>query len=242
LAAILKEGGAGGAGELVAGTGTALVPLTLAPRVGSRDSSGIFVTEGTLRPSVRALVKRRADGTYQLNLKVNRATIAAGPALCAGDPSTTTLNTTISFGDGTNPPVLTKSFHTTWICASGRLRVAPPGPAPTPVPGTPIAKVVVNQLSRETGEPNLVALDGSGSSDSDGTIASYTFSVANVDNRCRRVRTGYGRRRLRRDDATPGRLPGEPHGHGQRRQAREREPGLHAALIALRTTLAASRS
>src|SRR6185295_19615281 len=71
-------------------------------------------------------------------------------------------------------------FSTVWLCGE-RMRVAPPGPAPTPVPGTPIAKVSIEQLTRETGEPNLVELDGSGSFDSDGTIASYTFSVVNVD-------------------------------------------------------------
>jgi len=182
ISSLLKEGAAGGAGELVQGTGgAALVPLTLSPRIGSRDSSAIFVTAGTLRPSVRAAVRRRADGTYQLNLKVSRATIPTSPALCSGDPSTTSLTTTISFGDGVNPPVLTKTFDTAWLCSSGRLRVAPPGPAPTPVPGIPVAKLRVEQITRESGEPNLVELDGSSSSDSDGTIASYTFSVVNLD-------------------------------------------------------------
>jgi hypothetical protein len=181
ITSILGEGAAGGAGELVTGTGgVALVPLTLPPRIGSRDVSAIYVTAGTLRPSVRATIRRRADGTYQLNLKINRATIPAGPALCTGDPSTTTLTTAVSLSDGVNPPVFTQSFDAAWLCNGSRLRVAPPGPAPTPVPGIPLARLRVEQITRETGEPNVVELDGSLSSDSDGTIASYTFAVVDL--------------------------------------------------------------
>jgi K319L-like, PKD domain len=181
ISSLLNESDAGGAGELVEGTeGAALVPLTLAPRAGARATSAIFTTPGSVRPSVRVSVRRRSDGTYQMSLKVNRATIPVGPALCAGDPMTTTLTTEISFGDGVNPPVFGEAFSTAWICGTGRLRVAPPAPKPTPVPGAPIARLKVNQVTRQTGEPNLVELDGSASSDPDGTVDSYSFSVLDV--------------------------------------------------------------
>ena len=119
---VLLEGGAGGAGELLQGTaGASLLPVTLEPNRGARADSAIFATPGSARPSVRLAVKHRGGGEYQMNLRVNRATIPIGPALCsADDPSTTTLSTAIAFGDGVGPVSGGVMLTQPWRCESGR--------------------------------------------------------------------------------------------------------------------------
>ncbi|HZR84685.1 MAG TPA: PKD domain-containing protein [Candidatus Binatia bacterium] len=182
LEQLLNEAAPGGAGELVHDTGGgALLPASLTARTGSRSGSALFLNAGSLRPNVRAAVKRRVDGTYQISLRVNRATIANGPALCTGTTATTDLTTAFTLQGGSPQPVHV-SFTQPWLCQGERLRVAPPPPGPTPVPGIPLAEIRIDQITRETGQPNLVRLDGSRSSDSDGTIASYTFAVVDLAN------------------------------------------------------------
>jgi hypothetical protein len=54
-----------------------------------------------------------------------------------------------------------------------------PTPTPTPVLSTSVkASIRINLLTRQTGQPSQVLLDGSQSTDSGGTITAYTFSVA----------------------------------------------------------------
>jgi hypothetical protein len=188
----LNEFGVDGAGELVGTLESPLLPLTLLPRPGSKSNNAVFTTSGSDRPSVRLSVRRRSEGETQVLFKLSRAVVARYPNLCAGDPAHTRLATTFNFGDGVNPPVAVIHFSQNWECHSARLRITeppPPAPSPTPTPvGTPVptppdgdeppvARLRTDQITRVTGQPNLVLLDGTGSSDSDGTIASYEFAV-----------------------------------------------------------------
>jgi hypothetical protein len=82
--------------------------------------------------------------------------------------------------DGHHDPV-TVAGSVPWQCNLGadKLRV-PEGNGEDPGSGgneAPKASVRVNLLTRDTGKPSSVLLDGSGSTDSDGTIASYTFQA-----------------------------------------------------------------
>jgi hypothetical protein len=170
-----------GIDDLVRGFGGApVLSVTLPARAGSSADSAVYVSPGTIRPSFRAAARRLADGRVQISIKVNRASIPNGPELCSGDPSTTNFATTISFGDGVHAPVFSKTFIQPWLCQSSVVRAVGP-PAPTPIPGVPTAILRTNQITRVTGQDNTVRLDGSGSSDSDGTIVEYTFSVVDKE-------------------------------------------------------------
>jgi len=55
-------------------------------------------------------------------------------------------------------------------------------PGPTPIANeAPKASLRTNQLTRATGQPNVILLDGSDSVDPDGTIAGYEFSISARD-------------------------------------------------------------
>ena len=167
-----------GADDLVrnADGSTALAIALGLPRAGASEKSAIYLSNGPDRPSFRAAVRRLADGTMQINIKVNRGSIPNGPEMCSGDPSKTDLATIISFADAAGTTVFSKTFIQPWLCGS-TLHAVTGGPRPTPIPGVPEANLKTNQITRVTGQPNVVRLDGSGSSDSDGTIVEYTFSV-----------------------------------------------------------------
>jgi K319-like protein len=189
---VLDEIGIAGAGELLGAPEAPVLPLTLLPRPGSKSSNAVFTTSGSERPSVRLSVRRRSGGETQVLLKLSRAVVSRYPNLCAGDPAHTRLATTFALSDGVNPPTAVIHFSQNWECHSARLRITeppPPAPSPTPTPvGTPVptppegdeppvARLRTDQLTRVTGQPNLVLLDGTGSSDPDGSVASYEFSV-----------------------------------------------------------------
>src|SRR5262249_50761144 len=99
---------------------------------------------------------------------------------CAGSPETTTLDAVLVFDDGTNPPA-TVAGSLNWVCIldQDKLRL-PTGSEQTPPGGgnqAPRASVRTDLLTRTTGQPSVVLLDGANSSDNDGTIVSYTFQV-----------------------------------------------------------------
>lgn len=184
LSTLLDEAGAGGAGELLEGfAGTAVLPVTLGPRRGSSPNAAIYESSGRPRPGFRVAVRRYPGDVFQVRLRVNRATISTGPALCTGTPATTLLTTTLSFGDGLHPPVLSKTFVEPWLCQGSRLRISTGQEAPSTPDGNlpPVAALVTEQLTRETGVAAQLRFDATGSTDADGTIESYVLSVVARD-------------------------------------------------------------
>jgi hypothetical protein len=178
LRTVLRE--RGGALELLRGfQGSTVVPAVLFRKSGN-DNNVVFASPGALRPTIRLALRRKPDGVYLASLKVSRATIPADPILCAGSPATTVLDLVMVLDDGHHAPI-TVAGSVPWECNLGadKLRV-PQGGDGDPGSGgneAPKASVRVNLLTRDTGMPSSVLLDGSGSTDSDGTIASSTFQV-----------------------------------------------------------------
>lgn len=175
------------------------------------------------RPKIQLVIVRQVPGLYLATLRVSRASIPNGPALCTGNPPTTVLDTAFVIDDGADP-LVTVAGTIEWTCSTTthELRVTtsngptttpaptrtpaptatgtprstatpaptPTTPTPTPTPTAPAptptqivsntlkASVRINLLTRQTGQPSLVQLDGSHSTDSTGTIVTYTFSVA----------------------------------------------------------------
>jgi CARDB protein/beta-propeller repeat-containing protein len=101
LESLLDE--VGGAGELVkGGGGAALLPLLLAARAGGKPTDAIYQTPSGVRPVVRAEMKVRdpKTGLVEFSVKVDRATVPVGPALCSGaSPAATKLRTSLSLRD-----------------------------------------------------------------------------------------------------------------------------------------------
>jgi alpha-tubulin suppressor-like RCC1 family protein len=92
ITALLLE--SGGAGELVRGAGgAALLPMTLTARAGSTPTAAIYQTPSGVRPVVRAEVKSRdpETGIVEFAIAVDRATMPAGPRLCSGGQTPTTI-------------------------------------------------------------------------------------------------------------------------------------------------------
>src|SRR5262249_31409959 len=85
------------------------------------------------------------------------------------------------FSDGTSLPV-TVAGDLPWQCNldADRIRIREQSSGGGGAGGNkaPQASVRTDLLTRNTGQPSLVLLDGSNSSDADGTIASYAFQVA----------------------------------------------------------------
>lgn len=177
LRSVLLE--AGGAGELLRGfQGAAALPIELG-RTSGNDRTAIFTTPGSSRPSFRLALRRKQDGRYLASLKVSRATVPADPTLCTGSPATTSLDVTLVVDDGLHDPV-TVAGSVVWTCDLDDDKLRARSGAEQPDGGgnqAPQASVRTNQLTRNTGEPNLVLLDGAGSTDPDGTIAGYSFRV-----------------------------------------------------------------
>jgi hypothetical protein len=102
LTSLLEE--VGGAGELTRGTGgVAVLPLTLVARAGGKSTDAIYETPSGVRPIVWAEIKTRdaATGLTEFYIKVDRATIPVGPALCsAGSSPATQLRTSFSVQAG----------------------------------------------------------------------------------------------------------------------------------------------
>ncbi|MBY0276237.1 PKD domain-containing protein [Candidatus Binatia bacterium] len=170
---------AGGAGELLRGfQGATLLPLTLT-RISGNERTAIFATPGSSRPSFRLSLRRKQDGLYLAALKVSRATVPADPTLCTGSPATTALDVALVVEDGRHEPV-TVAGSVTWTCDLDNDKLRARSGAEQPGGGgnqAPQASIRTNQITRNTGQPNQVLLDGSGSSDADGTIVGYSFRV-----------------------------------------------------------------
>jgi hypothetical protein len=102
LSSLLDE--LGGRGELTRGTGgAAVLPLALPARTGGKPTDAIYETPSGVRPIVWAEIKTRdtRTGLTEFYIKVDRATIPVGPALCAGGSSPTTqLRTRFSLQAG----------------------------------------------------------------------------------------------------------------------------------------------
>lgn len=177
IRALLDE--TAGAGELFKGfQGQSVLPTVLFRKSGN-DDNVVFTSPDSARPSFRLALHRKENGVYQANLKISRATVPSDPTKCTGSPSTTLLDAVFVLDDGHNAPV-TVAGIIEWVCVldKDKLRIATGDEQPPPGnDGAPKASVRTNLLTRNTGQPSLVLLDGSSSSDSDGTIVSYTFSV-----------------------------------------------------------------
>jgi hypothetical protein len=123
VSALLDE--ADGAGELVRGNGGAtLLPLTLGARAGSTPTAAIYQRASGVRPVVWAEVKNRDPKTARIefSIKVDRATMPIGPALCsAGSPSTTELTTQFNLQVGTGTPVGVEVI-VPWQCLGTQMR------------------------------------------------------------------------------------------------------------------------
>ena len=191
---LLAEVGAGGAGELIKTIDDAPVVPLLVPRKRATANDALYETQ-RYRPQVRFQLRRRGTH-YEFRLKLDRGLARTVPHLCTGDPAgqTSSFLHQFSIDDGVNP-VLDVATVQIWSCSNlegfqlkARQPTTPtsgptPSPGSTPVPtvppptgdGTPSASLRVNALTRNSGEPDLFELDGSGSSDSNGTIVRYRF-------------------------------------------------------------------
>lgn len=169
----------GGAGELLRGfQGAVLLPVELARRSGN-DRTAIFTTPGSSRPSFRLSLRRKQDGRYLAGLRVSRATVPADPTLCTGSPATTVLDVALVVEDGQHEPV-TVAGSAVWTCDLDNDKLRVRSGAEQPGGGgnqAPKASLRTNQITRNTGQPNQILLDGGGSSDADGTIVGYSFRV-----------------------------------------------------------------
>jgi hypothetical protein len=178
IRALLDE--IGGAGELLKGLGGSdALPAVLFRKSGN-DSSVTYTSAGSARPSFRLALHRKPGGLYTANLRVNRATVSSDPTLCTGSPESTVLDTVLVIDDGHNPPA-TVAGSLAWVCVLDQDKLRLSASSDQPQPGLnqpPDASVRTNLLTRTTGQPSLVLLDGSNSRDADGTIVSYTFQVA----------------------------------------------------------------
>ena len=123
LTSLLDE--VGGAGELTrAAGGIPLLPVALPARRGSKPTDAIYVTPSGARPGVRVELTTRdpATGLVEFSIRVDRATIPAGPVLCAGNsPPTSQLRTAFSVQTGVSAP-LALDLTLPWRCLGTQLR------------------------------------------------------------------------------------------------------------------------
>jgi hypothetical protein len=114
--------------ELVRGAeATEFLPLLLSPRAGSTATAAIYETPSGTRPTVRAEVKTRdaKTGLMEFTMRVDRATIPATPANCAGGGPLAELATSFALNlrgaPAAEPPV---AVHVSpdWRCLGSALR------------------------------------------------------------------------------------------------------------------------
>jgi hypothetical protein len=191
---LLAEVGSGGAGELIKTIDDApVVPIVLArKRAGANDA--LYETQ-RYRPQMRFQLRRRGTH-YEFRLKLDRGLARTVPHLCSGDPAgqKSSFLHHFTIDDGVNPALDVATVQI-WDCSNlegfqlkaRQLDVPTPSGTPSPgstprptVPpatgdGTPSASLRVNAITRNSSEPDLFELDGSGSSDSNGAIVRYRF-------------------------------------------------------------------
>ncbi|MEM7227061.1 MAG: hypothetical protein AAF495_29100 [Pseudomonadota bacterium] len=111
----------GGKGELVTQeSGAGLLPLTLAAAPGSNARFARFDTGPGTTPRVRLNLRRRGSGEVDLFLQARGVALPEAPALCSGQPLTTTLSTRLAeIDDGLNP-VAQAAVTGTWECETDR--------------------------------------------------------------------------------------------------------------------------
>jgi len=198
LERLFAELGTGGAGELMTTIDDAsFLPYELLPKSGNHDK--VLYDTPDFRPQIR-LQLWRSGGTIFFRMKLDRGLMRRTPQLCSGDPrlSTTDITHAFTIDDGVNPPVHISTVQP-WECnpkdnnLRSRGRRSSPGPTKTPsptatpsasttpssdcsrIPSPPVASLRTNALTRHTGEPDSVELDGSASAARVGAIVRYRF-------------------------------------------------------------------
>jgi hypothetical protein len=178
IEALLEDAG----GELVKGTGgRAVLPITLLPRSDAIPERGVYESSSASRPTLWARLKQR-PGRLQLRIRVDRAIIPVHPCPSGG---TVSLGTAFRINPAAGGSPLAVFSLQEWSCSASQLRssasvgssVSGGGDLP-PAPGenrAPTARLVAEAITRNTGEPDLIELDGTGSEDPDGTIVRYVF-------------------------------------------------------------------
>jgi hypothetical protein len=189
---LLEEVGDGAAGELLTTVDDApVVPLSITARSTSSHDKAVFETH-RYRPQTRLQVTQK-NGHFEFRLKLDRALSRKVPALCAGDPpgQKSLFRHHFVLDDGVHPPLEVTHLQL-WDCSnlegfqlkartpstsgSGTPRPTPqPTPVPPPNDGSVDASLRVNAVTRNSGQPDLIALDGSGSASRHGAIVRYVF-------------------------------------------------------------------
>ena len=170
------------------------MPVQLPPRHLAYTDGAVFQTSGTIRPIVRLQLRRLASNLYTYSLKVSRATIPHTAAACSTG-SEANLVTSFAITDSSTGDVAEISTKNAWQCQGTTLKTkAPvnsgggssggtsnrcddPGSGAAAASKAPRASLRTNLLTRDTGQPNLVELDASGTTPGDGTIVDYQFTV-----------------------------------------------------------------
>ncbi|HZR83039.1 MAG TPA: PKD domain-containing protein [Candidatus Binatia bacterium] len=198
LESLLEEVGEGGAGELIKRIDDApVVPLVIPARREATTDRAVFETK-RYRPQIR-LQLRRTGNHFEFRLKLDRGLARTVPANCTGDPpgQRSLFRHHFVFDDGVNPPLDVVHLQE-WDCSNlegFQLKAKTPNgpPRPTPPPGgtplpptaTPVpgrandgsltASLVVNAITRNTGQADVIELDASDSVDRNGRIVRYVF-------------------------------------------------------------------
>ena len=200
LEQLFAELGPGGAGELMTTIDDAsFLPYALSPKSGNPDR--VLYDTPDFRPQIRMQLWRSSQG-LEFRIKLDRGLMRRTPRLCVGTPSLSTTDITVSFtiDDGVHPPVHVSTVDP-WECnprdnnlrSRGRRAPQPSpgptpiGPTPTPGPGAtprlactsfanrPVATLRINAITRHTGLPDSVELDGSASAARVGQIVRWVF-------------------------------------------------------------------
>jgi hypothetical protein len=114
-----------GVGELSRRSGgTALLPITLHARAGSKPTAARYQTPSGTRPSVSVEIKTRdaKKGLMELSITVDRDSMPARPSRCSGSPSRTNLRTSLTVSDGLSE-LLTIEATLPWQCRGNELRL-----------------------------------------------------------------------------------------------------------------------
>jgi len=202
--ALLNEVDPGGVGELITmRDDVGFLPFSIPSTSRSSGNEALYETPN-FRPQFRMTVKQKRGSQYEFRLKLDRGLSRKVPGLCTGHPpgQTTSMLHRFIIDDGVNEPLVISTVQV-WDCSNlegfqlkARQKpgvVSPPvptpgptppgGPSPTPggVGGTvpPRADLRVEPVSRHTGTPDPIELDGTRSTDADGTIVRYRFDSGN---------------------------------------------------------------